>query len=87
MTKSCLYEYKEAEAVLKNAEKVAVAGNFECPVLMFVSNGKQVSPNWLEHDQEFAGQRNAGLINLNCGHYVRYCESDLISIEVRNFVK
>lgn len=78
---------KEAEAVLKNAEKVAAAGMIKCPVLMFVSNGKQVSPNWLEHEQEFAEQCNAKLINLNCGHYVHYYESDLISNEIRKFVK
>lgn len=78
---------KEAEAVLNNAEKVAAAGMIKCPVLMFVSNGKQVSPNWLEHEREFAEQWNAKLINLNCGHYVHYYESDLISIEIRNFVK
>ena len=77
---------KEAEAVLKNAEKVATAGNLECPVLMFVSNGKQVSPNWIEHEKEFAEQCNAKFINLNCGHYVHYYESDLISIEIRKFV-
>ena len=78
---------KEAEAVLNNAEKVAAAGMIKCPVLMFVSNGKQVSPNWLEHEREFAEQWNAKLINLNCGHYVHYYESDLISIEIRKFVK
>lgn len=78
---------KEAEAVLNNAEKVAAAGMIKCPVLMFVSNGKQVSPNWLEHEREFAEQWNAKLINLNCGHYVHYYESDLISNEIRKFVK
>ena len=77
---------KEAEAVLNSAEKVSSAGKIECPVLMFVSNGKQVSPNWLEHEQDFAEQCNAKLINLNCGHYVHYYKSDLISTEIRNFV-
>ena len=77
---------KEAEAVLNNAEKVSSAGKVECPVLMFVSNGKQVSPNWLEHEQDFAEQCNAKLINLNCGHYVHYYKSDLINTEIRNFV-
>lgn len=43
--------------------------------------------NCLEHEREFAEQCNAKLINLNCGHYVHYYESDLISIEIRNFVK
>lgn len=78
---------KEAEVVLKNAEKVFAAGKIECPVLMFVSNGKQVSSNWLEHEREFAEQCNAKIITLNCGHYVHYYESDLISKELRNFVK
>lgn len=77
---------KEAEAVLQNAEKVSAAGKIECPILMFVSNGKQVSPNWLEHVREFAEQYNAKLININCGHYVHYYESDLISNEICYFV-
>jgi pimeloyl-ACP methyl ester carboxylesterase len=77
---------KEAEAVLKNAEKVAAAGKINCPILMFVSNGKQVSQNWLEHEKDFAEQCNAKIINLNCGHYVHYFESDLISTEIRGFV-
>ena len=77
---------KEAEAVLQNAEKVSAAGIIECPILMFVSNGKQVSPNWLEHERKFAEQRNAKLININCGHYVHYYESDLISNEICYFV-
>lgn len=78
---------KEAESVLKNAEKVSAAGKIECSLLMFVSNGKQVSSNWLEHEREFAEQCNAKIITLNCGHYVHYYESDLISNEIRNFVK
>ena len=77
---------KEAEAVLENAEKVSTAGKIECPTLMFVSNGKQVSPNWLEHEQNFAKQCNAKLIYLNRGHYVHYYKSDIISAEIRNFV-
>ena len=65
-------------------EKFAVS-----PFTLIVGSLKSVwvSLNWLEHEREFAEQCNAKLINLNCGHYVHYYESDLISIEIRNFVK
>lgn len=52
---------------------------------MFVSNEKQVSPDWLEYERDYANQTNAKLIYLNCGQYVHYYKSDLISIEIRNF--
>ena len=36
---------------------------------------------------EAAAEPQQTLINLNCGHYVHYYESDLISNEIRKFVK
>ena len=41
----------EAKAVLKNAKLVHTAGTVACPILMFVSDGKQVSAGWIEHDR------------------------------------
>ena len=58
-----------------------------CPILMFVSDGKQVSAGWIEHEREFAEQTNARIIYLNCGHYIHYYESERISREIRIFVK
>ncbi|MBP5604545.1 MAG: alpha/beta hydrolase [Ruminiclostridium sp.] len=76
----------EAEKVLENANIVAAAGKTECPTLMFVSDGKQVSQNWIEHEREYAGSVNAEIVYLNCGHYIHYYESDKISSEIKDFV-
>ena len=76
----------EAKAVLENAELVDAAGAIACPILMFISDGKQVSSGWIEHGRAFAELMNAGTIYLNCGHYIHYYESDRISQEITSFV-
>lgn len=76
----------EAEAVRENAKLVQEAGPIVCPILMFVSDGKQVSSGWLEHAQAFAEQTKAKVIRLNCGHYIHHYESERISREMRAFV-
>lgn len=76
----------EAKAVLKNAKLVDAAGEIDCPILMFVSDGKQVSSGWIDHEREFAKQMNAKIVYLNCGHYIHYYESDRISHEITAFV-
>ena len=77
----------EANAVLKNADIVDNAGNIECPTLLFTSNGKQTSKNWVEHQQQFADIMKAKLVRFNCGHYIHYFESDEIGKEITAFVK
>ena len=37
----------EAKAILENAKIVNSAGGIDCPILMFVSDGKQVSSGWI----------------------------------------
>lgn len=76
----------EAKAVLENARLVQTAGTVACPILMFVSDGRQVSSGWIEHKRAFAEQTNAKTIFLNCGHYIHYYESERISREIRAFV-
>lgn len=76
----------EAKAVLENAKLVHAAGTIACPIMMFVSDGKQVSPGWIDHEREFAERVNAKMIYLNCGHYIHYYESERISQEIRTFV-
>ena len=77
----------EAKAVLDNAKIVDDGGNIECPILMFVSDGKQVSSGWIDHEREFAERMSAKTIYLNCGHYIHYYESDRISRVIKAFVK
>lgn len=76
----------EAKALLENAKRVDAGGRIECPVLMFVSDGKQVSAGWIDYEREYAGQVNAKTVYLNCGHYIHYYESGLISREITSFV-
>lgn len=75
-----------AEAVKQNAEAVASAGTIEGPVLMFVSDEKQVSPGWIDHERDFARKVNAEMIYLNCGHYIHYYESDKIAAEIKRYL-
>lgn len=77
----------EANAVLKNADIVDEEGNIECPTLLFTSNGKQTSKNWIEEQQKFASLMNAKLIRFDCGHYIHYFKSEEICDEVKEFVR
>lgn len=77
----------EGNAVLKNADIVDNAGNIECSTILFTSDGKQTSKNWVEHQKQFADKMNAKLIRFDCGHYIHYFESDRISKEITAFVK
>ena len=81
---SC-YE-NEAKAILKNAKIVSSAGRIDCPILMFVSDGKQVSSGWIDHERQFAARMNAKTVYLNCGHYIHYYESGRINQEIRVFI-
>ncbi len=76
----------EAKAVLKNAKLVQETGAIPCPILMFISDGKQVSSGWIEYARSFAEQMKAKTVFLNCGHYIHYYESDRIAQEITSFV-
>ena len=76
-----------ARAVLENARTVDQAGEIKCPMLLFVSNGKQVSSDWIPHQCDFATQMHAEVIRLDCGHYIHYYESDRISEEIKAFCR
>lgn len=76
----------EAKALLENAKLVHAAGPIACPILMFVSDGRQVSLGWIEHERAFAEQMHAKTVYLNCGHYIHYYESERISREIRAFL-
>lgn len=77
---------KEAYAVMDNAKTVDDGGKISCPVLLFVSNGKQVSKGWLEDEKRFAEQTNAEMACYDCGHYMHYFESENMSKKISGFV-
>lgn len=76
----------EAKAVLNNAKIVADSEKVECPTLLFVSNGKQTSPNWIANEQKYAESIGAETVLLKCGHYIHYYESDKISSKIKEFI-
>lgn len=75
----------EAKAVLENARLVHTGGGITCPVLMFISDGRQVSAGWTDCAREFADETKAETVRLNCGHYIHYYESGQISRQIRAF--
>ena len=76
----------EAQSLIQNIRTVQSAGPISCPILMFISNGKQVSPGWIDNSMQFARQMNAQTVSLNCGHYVHHYESRFISLEIEKFI-
>ncbi len=76
---------KEAQAVRQNAAAAAAGGRIDCPLLMFVSDGKQVSAGWIENAKQFAMENSAETVFLDCGHYIHYYESEKISRKIREF--
>lgn len=75
-----------SRVVIGNAKTIVESGDIDCPVLLFVSNGKEVTKNWIEHEKDFAKRTKAEYVQLNCGHYVHYYESDRIKNEICRFV-
>ena len=76
----------EAEAVIGNVDVVESAGTIDCPILMFVSNGKEVSSNWRSNCQKFALLMHAETVYLDCGHYIHHYESETISRDIKVFL-
>ena len=75
-----------SKVVVSNAKLIAEGGAIDCPVILFVSNGKQVTKNWIEHEREFAKRTNAEYVQLNCGHYIFYYEPERITEEIKAFL-
>ena len=76
----------EAKEILNNSNIVEHDKNINFPILLFVSNGKQTSKNWIKSQNEFANKVNAEVINYDCGHYMYYYKSDEISSEIKRFM-
>ena len=76
----------EAGEVLNNSRIVSEGENSICPTLLFSSNGKQTSKDWLENQREFATLMSAKLICYNCGHYIHHFKSDEMCNEIIKFI-
>ena len=76
----------EAEEVLRNARIVGEAGNIQCPMLLFSSNGEDQEKDWVENQQKFAAIMGARLICYDCGHYIHHFKSDEMCREITAFI-
>lgn len=76
----------EAEEVLHNARIVGEAGNIQCPMLLFSSNGEDQERDWVENQQKFAAIMGARLICYDCGHYIHHFKSDEMCKEMVEFI-
>ncbi len=77
----------EAKEVLNNSKIVSRNGKIKCPALLFCSNGKETSKDWVKSQQQFAAIMNAKLICFDCGHYIHYYKSNDMSKEIVEFIK
>ena len=76
----------EAEEVLRNARIVGEAGNIQCPMLLFSSNGEDQEKDWVENQHKFAAITGARLISYDCGHYIHHFKSDEMCKEMVDFI-
>lgn len=77
----------EGKKVLKNAKIVRQGGIIECPMLLFISNGKQIDNYWSKSQQKFSSVMNATLICFDYGHYIHYYKIDEMSKKIIEFSK
>ena len=77
----------EADEVLNNSGIISSDEYIKCPALLFSSNGKQTSENWVENQSDFASILGAELVCFDCGHYIHHYKSDEMSEMIIKFVK
>ncbi len=78
---------KEGKAVYENSRTVLNGGEISCPILMFSSNGEEIGNSWISTQERFAKENNAQLEIFDCGHYIHYYKSEVISEKTREFIK
>ncbi len=76
----------EGKAVYNNAEVVKSGRTLDLPILMFVSDGKEIGEYWIPCQKRFAAQNGAQLIQLECGHYVHNIEHEYIAEKVLEYL-
>jgi pimeloyl-ACP methyl ester carboxylesterase len=69
----------EGKSVYNNAMTVSSGGALDLPILMFVSDGREIGEYWIPCQERFAARSGAQLIQLDCGHYVHNVEHEYIA--------
>jgi len=77
----------ESKNLLENAKTVSSMGNPDVPMLLFCSNDDALGDSWIALQETFAGEVNAELIKLDCGHYIHQFKPEEIADEVIFFLQ
>lgn len=77
---------KEAKTVRDNANFVNKGGITDVPLLMLVSNGKEISKDWIAYQENFAQRNGARLERFDCGHYIHQHEPKRVARLCREFI-
>jgi pimeloyl-ACP methyl ester carboxylesterase len=77
---------EEAKTVLDNANVVKDGCIPNAPLLLLVSNGKEISKNWMAYQEEFAEQNRADIEHFDCGHYIHQHEPGRVADLCRTFI-
>jgi pimeloyl-ACP methyl ester carboxylesterase len=77
----------EGKAVTENAKIVSDGKLPNTPILLFVSDGKDLGDYWLPCQERFAKETNSELLYLDCGHYIHYYEQDFIAEKSSEFLE
>ncbi|MBQ1729478.1 MAG: alpha/beta hydrolase [Oscillospiraceae bacterium] len=79
----------EGQAIPKACKTIDSMPKPDVPMLMFVSDGKEVGiDKWVEVQKGFAADlSNAKLVELDCGHYVHNYKQEQISGEMKTFIE
>lgn len=77
----------EANAAWSSAKHVSGLLPASLPMLLFLSDGKEVGPFWLPCQEAYAGRRGAETVHLNCGHYVHQHAAPAIARRTEAFLR
>lgn len=72
-------QYAEGLALLGNAATVQAGPIPDDPMLMFVSNGKEIGDFWVPVSTQFAAEAGAQVVQLDVGHYVFQHEPNTVA--------
>ncbi|HCY06670.1 MAG TPA: alpha/beta hydrolase [Erysipelotrichaceae bacterium] len=77
----------EGKAIYNNAQIVKKGDPISCPILMFLSNGKETGESWILSQKEYAKENDAKIISFDCGHYIHHYKSDEMADSIKLFIE
>jgi len=77
----------EGKSIKANADIVKNGKIPDIPYLMFTSNGKETGRDWIACENNFAKSVNAGLVSLDCSHYIFQYQPEKIAEKIIEYMR